>query len=136
MIVNGTKVEGTPKSVKVTVKGKELELTMAYIAEADVVEHTFNWCETPSADIVIESRKSGNRVVTSIIQAKKDDKGKVTKKVIFDSLTAQSAFSVLETVFGWSKSKSDTVYKKSNPGRKESKQGAASKIVITEAGVF
>ena len=62
---------------------------------------------------------------------------KANNKVVFENLTAQSVFQVLNAKFGWTVGKADSVYKKSNPTRKEFKaSGGASKVVITEAGTF
>lgn len=127
MIINGKKFDGQPKQVKVTVAGKELDLTMAYIGKDESPDAKFNWNEAPEG-IEIESVKVGNRVATTI---------KADKKVVFENLTAQSTFQILNAKFGWTVGKADAVYKKSNPARKESKAGAgASKVVITEAGTF
>jgi len=120
MIVNGVKVDGTPKVVEVKVADKMLKLTLSHIAEAETVEAEFKWVTAPEG-IEIISKKVGNRVSTTI---KKD------KKVIFENLTAQSAFAVLEAAFGWTTSKSDGIYKKSNPARKESKKATASVVVV------
>lgn len=127
MIINGNKIEGSPKQAKVVVAGKELELTLVYIGKDEKADATFRWNEAPEG-IEIESVKVGNRVATTI---------KANKKVVFENLTAQATFQVLNAKFGWTIGKADAVYKKSNPKRKESKAGAgASKVVITEAGTF
>ena len=137
MIINGKKIEGQPKQVKVTVAGKELDLTLVYVNKDEKPEAEFKWNETPES-IEIESVKVGNRVATTISTIEKDKDGKPdVHKVVFEDLTAQSTFQILNAKFGWSIGKADSVYKKSNPTRKESKAGAgASKVVITEAGTF
>ena len=137
MIINGKKIEGQPKQVKVTVAGKELDLTMVFIGKDEKPEAKFKWNESPDG-ITLESAKVGNRVATtiSVIEKGKDNKPD-TQKVVFENLTAQSTFQVLNAKFGWTIGKADSVYKKSNPTRKESKAGAgAAKVVITEAGTF
>jgi hypothetical protein len=137
MIINGKKIDGQPKQVKVTVAGKELDLTMVFIGKDEKADAKFKWNEAPEG-IVLESVKVGNRVATTISAIEKGKDGKPdTHKVVFEDLTAQSAFQVLNAKFGWTIGKADSVYKKSNPTRKESKAGAgASKVVITEAGTF
>ncbi len=127
MIINGKKIEGSPKQAKVVVAGKELELTLVYIGKDEKPEAKFKWIEAPEG-VEIESVKVGNRVASTI---------KANNKVVFENLTAQSVFQVLNAKFGWTVGKADAVYKKSNPTRKESKaSGGASKVVITEAGTF
>jgi hypothetical protein len=127
MIINGKKIEGQPKQVKVPVNGKELDLTMVFISKDEKADATFKWVEAPEG-VEIESVKVGNRIASTI---------KADKKVVFENLTAQSVFQVLNAKFGWSVGKADSVYKKSNPTRKESKASAgASKVTITEAGTF
>lgn len=137
MIINGTKFDGQPKQVKVTVAGKELELTMVYIGKDEKADASFKWCEAPEG-IEIQSVKVGNRVASTItvVEPAKDGK-KETRKVVFEALTSQSVFQVLNTKFGWTLGKADSVYKKSNPTRKEAKAGAgASKVTITAEGTF
>lgn len=121
MIVNGTKIEGAPKVVEVPVKGKTLKLTMVHIGADEKADCEFKWNEAPEG-VTIETKKVGNRVASTI---------KMGKKVMFECLTAQSVFAVLEAAFGWTQSKSDGVYKKSNPSRKEAKAGGATKVVVT-----
>lgn len=120
MIINGTKVEGAPKAVIVTVKGKELKLTLVHIGADEVPEQKFTWKEAPEG-VTIETIKVGNRVASTIKQG---------KKVIFEDLTAQSVFAVLNAAFDWSTGKSDGIYKKSNPSRKEAQKGAVAVVKV------
>ena len=122
MVINGKNVEGTPKQAQVTVNGKVLKLTLVYIGEGEVPEAKFNW--TPVEGVAATTTKVGNRVATEL---------KVGKKTIFTNLTAQSVFAVVEAKYGQAPSKTDSIYKKANPARKESKQGTAATVTV-EAG--
>lgn len=126
LFVNGNAVEGMPKQVKVTVAKKDLDLTLVYIAETEQGTK-FTWTPVAGkANIKCETVKVGNRVATSL---------KDGDKVIFTNLTAQSVFAVVNAVFGQPVGTTDSIYKKSNPERKESKASAgAAKVVITEKG--
>ncbi len=124
--INGKTVEGSPKSVKVPVNGKELDLTLVYVNDS---ENPIKWDWKPISGndkLVAKSSKSGNRVSTTI---------EFDKKVIFTNLTAQSVFAVVNAKFSQPVSTTDSIYKKCNPARKEGKGNTgSSKVVITEQG--
>jgi len=127
VIINGRAVEGSPKAVKVTVNGKELDLTLVYVLES---ENPIKWEWHPIYGIdklVAKSVKVGNRVATTL---------EYDKKVIFTNLTAQSVFAVINAKFSQPISTTDSIYKRSNPARKESKGNIGSKVVITESGTW
>ena len=121
-IINGKKVDGNPKKAEVTINGKVVQLTLVYIGEAEPKEAKFTW--TPVDGITASTEKVGNRVATTL---------KADRKILFTNLTAQSVFAVIEAKFGQAPSKTDSIYKKANPARKESKQGAAQAVTV-EAG--
>ena len=128
VIINGLKVEGFPKSVKCPIKGKEVDLNLTYIADA---EKPSSWEWLPisgNKDLMVKASKSGNKVSNEIIF-----KG----NPIFTNLSAQSVFQVMLYAFGQPISTTDNNYKKGNPFRKESKSGSSSaKMVLTEKGTF
>jgi len=126
IIVNGKKVEGCPKMVKVPVNGKELDLTLVYVNDSEN-PIKWDWKPVPGNDkLVAKTSKAGNRVATTI---------EYDKKVIFTNLTAQSVFAVINAKFSQPVSTTDGIYKKCNPARKESKGNSGnSKVVITEQG--
>jgi len=126
IIINGRPVEGLPKSVRVPVNGKELDLTLVYVSDTEN-PIKWDWKPIPGNDkLVAKSSKSGNRVSTTI---------EYDKKVIFTNLTAQSVFAVINAKFSQPVSTTDGIYKKCNPARKEGKgNSGSSRIVITEQG--
>jgi hypothetical protein len=127
VVINGKTVEGLPKSVKLAVAGKEIEITLVYISKE---ESSKSWTWNPVAGndkLVAKTSKTGNRVATTL---------EFEGKAVFTNLTAQSVFAVVNAKFGQSVGTTDSIYKKANPERKESAKGASSKVVITEKGVF
>lgn len=121
MIVNGVKVEGTPKKVNVEVAGKMLKLNLSHIGENEVVEAEFKWIEAPEG-FEISSKKLGNRISTTI---------KKGKQVLFEALSAQATYLVLEAAFGWTPNKSNGIYTKSNTTRKESQAKSKAEVTVT-----
>lgn len=126
IIVNGKKVEGSPKMVKVPVNGKEVDLTLVYVNDS---ENPIKWDWQPVAGndkLVAKSAKSGNRVATTL------EFGGIP---VFTNLTAQSVFTVINAKFSQPVSVTDGIYKRSNPLRKESKgKTGSARMVITEKG--
>jgi hypothetical protein len=122
VVLNGQAVDTTAKGATVKVAGKDLELTLVYVG-ADEAGQSWTW--EPYKGIKAETVKAGNKVATTLSAA---------GKTIFTNLTAQSVFEVIHAKYGQSKATTDSLYKKANPGRKESKQGTQAKIVITEQG--
>lgn len=126
IIVNGKNVEGSPKMVKVPVNGKELDLSLVYVNDS---ENPIKWDWHPiygNDKLVAKSAKSGNRVATTL------EFGGIP---VFTNLTAQSVFAVINAKFSQPVSTTDSIYKRSNPLRKESKgKTGSAKMVITEVG--
>jgi hypothetical protein len=124
--INGKSVEGQPKQVKLTVAGKELDITLVYVNK-DEKATEFSWKPIASNEkLECKTAKVGNRVATSII---------LEGKTVFTNLTAQSVFAVISAKFNQPASTTNSIYTKSNPDRKESKASAgAAKVVITEQG--
>lgn len=126
IIVNGKKVEGSPKMVKVPVNGKEVDLTLVYVNDS---ENPIKWDWHPvsgNEKLVAKSAKSGNRVSTTL------EFGGIP---VFTNLTAQSVFAVINAKFSQPVSTTDSIYKRSNPLRKESKgKTGSARMVITEKG--
>lgn len=122
IMVNGTAIEGMPKVVEVPVAGKTLKLTLVHIGEAEAPEHKWTWAPVNgNTELQAETIKVGNRVATTL---------KVKGKAVFTNLTAQSVFEVILAKFGQSTSTTDSIYKRSNPARKEAKAGGAAKVVV------
>ena len=49
MIINGKKIEGSPKQAKVVVAGKELDLTLAYTARMKSPKRSSSGSKLPKA---------------------------------------------------------------------------------------
>jgi hypothetical protein len=126
VVINGKKVEGCPKMVRVPVNGKELDLTLVYVNDSEN-PIKWDWKPVPGNDkLVAKTAKSGNRVATTI------EFGGIP---VFTNLTAQSVFAVINAKFSQPISTTDSIYKKCNPLRKESKGNSGSaRMVITEKG--
>lgn len=120
-IINGKSIDTNAKKAEVLINGKTVELTLVYIAETETPDAQFEW--TPIDGITAVTTKVGNRVATSL---------KAGKKVLFTNLTAQSVFTVIDAKFGQAPSKTDSLYKKANPARKESKQGTAQAVKVEQ----
>lgn len=122
IIINGTAVEGAPKAVVVKVNEKEIKLTLVHIADDEQPEYKWTWNPVNgNTDLVAETIKVGNRVATTL---------KYQKKTVFTSLTAQSVFEVIHTKFGQAVGTTDSIYKRSNPARKEAKKGAVAVVTV------
>ena len=106
-MAGGKFINGYLGNVSVTVDGKEIHLSLTHIMPNEPVEATFEWNTAPEGFKII-GRKSGKRIAHTILY---------NGLVIFESLTAQAVFRLLEAKFGWSRNTSNRIYVKSNPCR-------------------
>lgn len=126
VIINGIQLDTKPKMVDITISGKAVKLTLTYVDNPNEADN-WEWFPVP-ADRKLKAiaKKQGNKIENTL---------QYGEKTIFTNLSAQSVFEVVLAKYGQSKGVTDSIYKKSNPYRKESKNGGSSaKLVLDTIG--
>ena len=118
---NSKKMEIAGNQQAIKVNGKILQLTKVSSTGEKIKG---SWEFSPFSNVTVKCQKvaDSTKVVCSVI---------VREKEIAGNLSAQGMFDIVSQLTGLKREKVDSIYKKSNPFRKDGKAGKVSQIVDT-----